>query len=96
MCRNVTETTYRGTLAALMEQAKAEPNFSRGEITLVVEGASDAQGKGEALQLEKVVALLVKELPPGRAAALASQLTGARRNDAYALAMKLAKTEDAP
>jgi L-seryl-tRNA(Ser) seleniumtransferase len=31
-----------------------------------------------------------------RAAALAAQLTGARRNDAYALAMKLAKTEDAP
>ena len=50
----------------------------------------------EALQLEKVVALLMKELPPGRAAALAAQLTGARRNDAYALAMKLAKTEDAP
>jgi len=38
----------------------------------------------------------VKELPPGRAAALAAQLTGARRNDAYALAMKLAKTDDAP
>jgi 16S rRNA (cytidine1402-2'-O)-methyltransferase len=87
------ETTYRGTLAELAEQAKSEPNFARGEITIVVDGARDAGNKSESLQLEKVVALLVKELPPGRAAAVAAQLTGARRNDAYALAMKLAKTD---
>jgi hypothetical protein len=43
-----------------------------------------------------VVSLLIRELPPGRAAALAAQLTGAKRNDAYALAMKLAKSDDAP
>ena len=90
------ETTYRGTLAELAAQATTEPNFARGEITLVVEGARDGDSRREVLQLEKVVALLVKELPPGRAAALAAQLTGARRNDAYALAMKLAKTDDAP
>jgi 16S rRNA (cytidine1402-2'-O)-methyltransferase len=99
VCRELTkahETTYRGTLADLVEQAKVQPNFARGEITIVVEGAHDSGSKSQALQLEKVVALLVKELPPGRAAALAAQLTGARRNDAYALAMKLAKTEEAP
>ena len=90
------ETIYRATLAELVEQAKAEPNFARGEITIVVEGARDAGTRSDALQLEKVVALLVKELPPGRAAAVAAQLTGAKRNDAYALAMKLAKTDDAP
>jgi 16S rRNA (cytidine1402-2'-O)-methyltransferase len=90
------ETIYRGTLAELIEQAKTEPNFARGEITVVVEGARDGGNKSEALQLEKVVALLVKELPPGRAAALAAQLTGARRNEAYALAMKLAKSDDGP
>jgi 16S rRNA (cytidine1402-2'-O)-methyltransferase len=90
------ETIYRGTLAELAEQAKTEPNFARGEITLVVEGARDGGNKSETLQLEKVVALLVKELPPGRAAALAAQLTGARRSDAYALAMKLAKSDAGP
>jgi 16S rRNA (cytidine1402-2'-O)-methyltransferase len=99
VCRELTkayETTYRGTLAELAEQSKSEPNFARGEITIVIQGAQDSGSRSEALQLEKVVALLVKELPPGRAAALAAQLTGARRNDAYTLAMKLAKTEDAP
>jgi 16S rRNA (cytidine1402-2'-O)-methyltransferase len=90
------ETTYRGTLEQLLAMAKTEPNFARGEITLVVQGARDGENKAESLQLERVVSLLIRELPPGRAAALAAQLTGAKRNDAYALAMKLAKSDDAP
>lgn len=85
------ETVYRGTLSELAALAKTEPNFSRGEITLVVHGAPETQGKADSAELERVVALLLGELPPSRAAALAAQLTGARRNDAYALAMKLAK-----
>ncbi|MEJ1960388.1 MAG: 16S rRNA (cytidine(1402)-2'-O)-methyltransferase [Gammaproteobacteria bacterium] len=90
------ETTYRGSLAELLEMAKTQPNFARGEITIVVQGAPESENKAESLQLEKVVGLLVKEMPPSRAAAVAAQLTGARRNEAYALAMRLAKTEDAP
>jgi 16S rRNA (cytidine1402-2'-O)-methyltransferase len=90
------ETTYRGTLEQLLAMAKTEPNFARGEITLVVQGAREGENKAESLQLERVVSLLIRELPPGRAAALAAQLTGAKRNDAYALAMKLAKSDDAP
>jgi 16S rRNA (cytidine1402-2'-O)-methyltransferase len=85
------ESIYRGTLSELAARAKTEPNFTRGEITVVVQGAREAENKAEALELERVVALLVRELPPSRAAALAAQITGARRNEAYALAMKLAK-----
>jgi 16S rRNA (cytidine1402-2'-O)-methyltransferase len=86
------ETTYRGTLAELAEKAKTEPNFARGEITIVVQGAGETENKAESLQLEKVVGLLVKELPPSRAAALAAQITGARRNEAYVLALRLARS----
>jgi 16S rRNA (cytidine1402-2'-O)-methyltransferase len=82
----VHETLYRGTLAQLLSQARAEQNFARGEITLVVEGApADAAALGEG-QLRRTVELLAKELPPGRAAALAAALTGAPRAAAYALA----------
>ncbi|HEU4626024.1 MAG TPA: 16S rRNA (cytidine(1402)-2'-O)-methyltransferase [Steroidobacteraceae bacterium] len=88
------ETTYRGTLAELMERAKTEPNFARGEITIVVEGAPAVQAGVDAQQLERAVTLLVRELPPGRAAALAAQLVGGKRSDAYALAMRAAKDED--
>src|SRR5262249_14162738 len=88
------ETTYRGTLGELSELAKREANLARGEITLVVQGAPSSSNAVDARLLERAVSLLVRELPPGRAAALAAQLVGAKRGDAYALAMRTAKPDD--
>jgi len=88
------ETTYRGTLAELIERAKSDTNFARGEITIVVQGAPASSDAVDTKLLERAVGLLVKELPPGRAAALAAQLFGAKRSDAYAMAMRLAKPDE--
>lgn len=85
------ETVYRGTLAQLAQRAADEVNFARGEITLVVQGAPAAAGALDRQHLKHVVELLAKELPPGKAASLAAQLTGATRSDAYALAINKAK-----
>lgn len=85
------ETVYRGTLAELAERARAEPSFQRGEITLVIEGAPPKPRQADERQLRRAVELLVKELPPGKAAALAAQLMGVKRSDAYALALQVAK-----
>jgi len=83
------ETLYRGTLAQLAARAAAEANFSRGEITLVVEGAAPAAAAAtDSAELRRVVDILGRELPPGRAAALAAALTGATRAAAYALATR--------
>jgi 16S rRNA (cytidine1402-2'-O)-methyltransferase len=89
------ETTYRGTLAQLVELAKGDANFARGEITIVVEGAPMSNDTVDARQLERAVSLLVRELPPGRAAALAAQLFGVKRSDAYALALRNGKGDEA-
>ena len=84
----VHETIYRGTLGELAARALEEANLARGEITLVVHGAPPvASGVDERL-LRRAVELLTKELPPGRAAAIAAQLTGATRAAAYALAIR--------
>jgi hypothetical protein len=45
--------------------------------------------------LRRAVELLSKELPPSRAAAIAAQLTGATRNEAYALATRSGGKPDA-
>jgi 16S rRNA (cytidine1402-2'-O)-methyltransferase len=84
------ESVYRGTLQQLALMAREDADFARGEITVVVagaaaEGASDADG---AL-LRRALQLLLQELPPARAAAIAAQLSGATRSDAYALALQL-------
>jgi 16S rRNA (cytidine1402-2'-O)-methyltransferase len=82
----VHETLYRGTLAELAARAQREENFARGELTLVVHGAAPAADTLDGAELRRTMEILLRELPPGRAAATAAQLTGATRAAAYALA----------
>ncbi|HEX4388144.1 MAG TPA: 16S rRNA (cytidine(1402)-2'-O)-methyltransferase [Steroidobacteraceae bacterium] len=83
----VHETFYRGTLAELAARAQDEAHFERGEVTLVVAGAPAPEpGETDPAELRRVLQILGRELPPGRAAALAAALTGATRAAAYALA----------
>ena len=86
----VFETVYRGTLATLAEQSRSDANFTRGEITLVVAGAEPAVANDVRAQLDATLNVLLGELAPSKAAALAARLTGAKRNDAYARALELA------
>ncbi len=90
----VFETVYRGTLATLAVQARGDTNFSRGEITVVVAGAVRTESANVNAQLDATLAVLLSELAPSKAAALAAKLTGARRNDAYARALELAAAEE--
>jgi len=82
------ETVYRGSLIELVGLSASDPNFQRGEITLVVSGAEEVASTVDTQMLRRAVELLAKELPPGRAASIAAQLTGASRSEAYALIQK--------
>jgi len=82
------ETIYRGKLSELVLLSTSDINFQRGEITLVVSGAEEVASTVDAQLLKRAVELLAKELPPGRAASIAAQLTGASRSEAYALIQK--------
>src|SRR6185437_1214538 len=56
------ETVYRGTLKELAALAQQEPNFQRGEITVVVDGAAEREATGVDTQLlRRAVDLLSKE-----------------------------------
>ncbi|HEX4023779.1 MAG TPA: 16S rRNA (cytidine(1402)-2'-O)-methyltransferase [Steroidobacteraceae bacterium] len=88
------EAVYRGTLAQLAAAARADANIARGEITLVVAGAAGAAdgepaGAANGALLARALELLLAELPPARAAAIAAQLCGVPRSEAYALAQRL-------
>ena len=88
----VFETVYRGTLAELATQARSDGNFARGEITVVVEGAPRGSSEHDPrVQLDATLQVLLTELAPSKAAALAARLTGAKRNDAYARALELSR-----
>ncbi len=87
------ETTYRGSLNELLLQSKSDPDLSRGEIVLIVGGMTPAPACDTDAEmtsgLDKVLGILLAELPLKQAAHLAAQITGARDNVAYKRALFL-------
>lgn len=73
--------------AELLAWQQADPNRARGEFVLVIEAAAVANDDAGA---ERVLRLLLAELPASRAARLAAEITGSPRKPLYALALKLA------
>lgn len=86
------ESVYRGTLASLAERSVSEPDWQRGEITLVVAGAAEepASSEVDAAEIDRVVAAALTHLPASKAAALAANVTGCTRDVAYEAAVRLA------
>jgi len=82
------ESLYHGTLEELAGRATQDADMGRGEIALVVEGAP-AAADGASLDIDKVLKVLLKSHSPSQAAALAAEITGARRNECYARALVL-------
>jgi 16S rRNA (cytidine1402-2'-O)-methyltransferase len=82
------EHIYRGTLAELAALATHDADIARGEITLVIGGAPAAAEDG-ALLAARLLPMLLKELPPARAAAIVAQLTGLRKREVYERALEL-------
>ena len=67
----------------------ADPNRSRGEIVLVVEGARPATDDERAMgEEDRILHPLLEELPLSRAVALAVRMTGTRRNILYERALR--------
>jgi len=82
------ETVYRGTLGSLVQQAASDADMSRGEIVLVVQGAARRTAADDA-DADRVLRVLLDELPVSQAARIAAQLTGRPRKDLYERALRL-------
>jgi 16S rRNA (cytidine1402-2'-O)-methyltransferase len=82
------ETVYRGTLGALALQAATDADMTRGEIVLVVQGAASATSVDD-LEAERVLKILLEEMPVSQAARIAAQVTGRARKELYERALRL-------
>ena len=85
------ETFYRGALGELAARAGSDGDMARGESVIIVEGAPAAEPG--AAELDNMLAVLLRHLPPSAAAAAAASLAGVRRADAYARALVLTRGE---
>ena len=81
------ESIHRCTLAEAMDWLNADANNQRGEFVLLVSGAAAKEGLDA--EAERILALLLKELPLKQAVQLAVQITGVGRNELYQRALEL-------
>ncbi|UVJ46633.1 16S rRNA (cytidine(1402)-2'-O)-methyltransferase [Pseudomonas sp. LS1212] len=97
LARELTKTfeTLKGLpLAQLREFVEADSNQQRGECVVLVAGWT-APESDEAVSSEvmRILDLLLAEMPLKRAAALAAEITGVRKNVLYQLALEKQKGE---
>lgn len=81
------ETFLTGTLAAILAAVTADANQQRGEIVLVVAGADLRDDAVATAEAERVLRLLLAELPLKQAAELAARITGGSKNLLYQKAL---------
>jgi 16S rRNA (cytidine1402-2'-O)-methyltransferase len=79
------ETIRAGTIAELIVFVEQDSNQQRGEMVLLVQGAESSNDDHDA---ERVLQILLEELPVKQAAALAAKITGARKNELYQQAIR--------
>jgi 16S rRNA (cytidine1402-2'-O)-methyltransferase len=84
------ETSYGGTLAELSAAAERDSDMTRGEIVIVVSGASTASAALE-LNTDTLLRALLQELSPSQAAKIAAHLTGGKRGDLYEAALQIGR-----
>ncbi|MDR6712768.1 16S rRNA (cytidine1402-2'-O)-methyltransferase [Pseudomonas hunanensis] len=95
--RELTKTfeTLKGLpLAELHAFVAADSNQQRGECVVLVGGwSAPADEQAISAEAQRVLDLLLAELPLKRAAALAAEITGVRKNLLYQVALEKQKTQ---
>src|SRR5690606_17414377 len=80
------ETAFRAPWAALCARVGADPNQCRGECVLLLRGCEESAAVDA--DSERVLRVLLDELPLKQAAALAARITGRKKNELYQLALR--------
>ena len=82
------ETVHRCPLAEAPAWLAEDANRQRGEFVVLVEGATAAGDDNDA-EAERVLHILLEELPLKQAAGLAAQITGQKKNALYERALQI-------
>ncbi|MBB3117369.1 16S rRNA (cytidine(1402)-2'-O)-methyltransferase [Pseudoduganella violacea] len=82
------EEIHRCPLADAEAWLRADAHREKGEYVVLVDGAPAADEEGDA-EAERVLGILLAELPLKQAAGLAAQITGRKKNALYDRALQL-------
>lgn len=83
------ETVQGDVLDALIPWVEADENQRKGEFVVLVHGAETKEDTGIDAESERILLILLKDLPVKQAAALAASITGFKKNALYQFALEL-------
>jgi 16S rRNA (cytidine1402-2'-O)-methyltransferase len=83
------ETIRDGTLQALLRWVSDDPNQQKGEFVILVEGEQAAEAHAVDAEAERVLNVLLEELPIKTAAKLAARITGVNKRALYERALQI-------
>ena len=83
------ETVRSGTLTELSEWVNRDPHQQLGEFVILIHGVPRAEREAVDEEAERVLRILLGELPVSQAAALAAKITGLKKNRLYEYALNL-------
>lgn len=83
------ETIRQLPLAEMQAWVASDPNQQRGELVLVVAGAETVARDEDWREADRVLGILLRDLPVRQAATLAADITGLKKNALYERALQL-------
>lgn len=88
------ETFLDAPLAELLEQVRQDPNQQRGEMVVLVASAPEQdRGSESPIEIDRLLGLLLRDLPVKRTAEIAAEATGRRRNEIYKRALEIKESQ---
>lgn len=82
------ETILADDLGGLIQRLQADPQQQKGEMVILLQGAAE-QPQTDDAELTRLLSILLTELPVKQAVSLAVQISERKKNEVYALAVKL-------
>jgi len=82
------ETIQGATLAELYDWVNRDKEQQRGEIVILIQGIVESEVEGDTVEYERILHILMEEMPLKQAVSIAARITGAKRNLLYDLAVK--------
>lgn len=85
------ETFYSGSVAEVLAALEADPHGTKGEFVVMIRGAEPVASDDDAgtLDVDRLLKLLLPELPVKKVAKLVAELSGRPKNELYQRALEL-------
>ncbi|HSH86375.1 MAG: 16S rRNA (cytidine(1402)-2'-O)-methyltransferase [Methylophilus sp.] len=83
------ETIHTSSLTETVDWIQADSNQQRGEFVLLIHPAPEVKAEGLDDETQRILKRLLQELPLKQAVALATDITGHKKNELYEAALAL-------